>query len=377
MASTKTVLFNDGEVMSFADLNLISQGATKRAWDVPGYADTMGDALPRIIDGEDFGDCFDTPDVQLGGVYTKGGGLQPSSSGLDSNIGAGFVGGYYHNLPPSSFGPKMRWAFITKAAAIGFTHVPTGVGLFRWDYVEVECNENDSDAESQDFKDEVTGAISTSSLSKRRSLELTFSVNQGTPGADPIFPTLTSGKKVVCAFKVSDTAIVETRDLTWPFGPTISCIGAGTNSFRYGAGAQWVPLADQGIGQVSAAAPGDEILLVPPMHFGDPFARLIAIQLKHRLSPNALVRLARWKPNVGAETPEYGPNISFSFTRDSTYRFETHSLRSGPFASNSPMWCNGLKTKGLQDEGGVVLSVVCGDDGTDQIAYANWIFAKG
>ena len=86
------VLFNDGEEVVQGDFNALQNALTERAWEVPGMADlTAFDEFGQLYT-DAFSDNGTLWTARNYGVFTRGGGLLPSASGLVSSIGGGMVG---------------------------------------------------------------------------------------------------------------------------------------------------------------------------------------------------------------------------------------------------------------------------------------------
>jgi hypothetical protein len=119
----------------------------------------------------------------------------------------------------------------------------------RIDIIQVKLEWKDAGTVSRDFKDGVTGALSSQAMSVERYVQATFSIKQGTPAATPSYPALDAGYALLAAVRVpalwttgfsadalgASSAII--RQCSVPLG--IEAITMNANEFDYGAASNW------------------------------------------------------------------------------------------------------------------------------------------
>ncbi len=196
MSVIKQVLFNDGEGIEYGDLQLAQQFVVAGLWET---------LLGRIGEGT-------APSVNLQGIWYGDAGVAiPAGSAMQVQLLAGMMAlpaadaGTYNPSPIGGATPALSDESQIVPYWLPSTFVTHAVGhatLPRWDTLVVTVEWVDDSPETRDFKDAVTGAISSSSLNKRRTAVLTKTVLQGTPGASPTLPTIPSTHRYVPVYSV-------------------------------------------------------------------------------------------------------------------------------------------------------------------------------
>jgi hypothetical protein len=273
----------------------------------------------------------------------------------------------------------MRWIYIS-GTDVQFTLSAAGVGLQRYDLITVKLEDIDGDSEPRDFKDGVTGALSTSSLSKKRAVRATFDVTQGTAAASPTIPSVPAGVQLVFVVKVDNTQITEVRDCTFPVGrPTMSSLPLNRLALYSSAGVDWT--LETG-GRLTATGFVNSIHIPAGPAAGDPTARLIGFQIRYKLSAGTLMSMVRGRYDAGiTAVASLAANLEASLTLDNTDRTATIDLRGHPNNTKGPCWGNGKFFKEFRPTDGeaheaLMLDVKAGAAG-DRIYSINWIVAKG
>lgn len=77
----------------------------------------------------------------------------------------------------------------------------------RVDLIQMALSYVDGTATSRDFKDAVTGAVTTTTPTKRRRIQCVLSVKQGTPAASPRYPDPDAGNCVIAAVFVGTNCV--------------------------------------------------------------------------------------------------------------------------------------------------------------------------
>lgn len=199
---------------------------------------------------------------------------QPSTGAYGSTIrplrGAGTVriltassirvyGGMFLELTDGPFDADDSISLLAAGEQTDFTGIAaTSAGTFRRDLVQARVVLDNAPTESRDFKDAVTGALSTSSIVKRADLNVEFSIKTGTEGtaAATLNPANLgnpdAGWSVIGAYLVSDTGITSGNNHYWdfrrPWGSFYKRIAAhNTNSPNYtrdGVGVSYITAAN-------------------------------------------------------------------------------------------------------------------------------------
>ena len=365
------VLFNDGEEVVQGDFNALQNALTERAWEVPGMADlTAFDEFGQLYT-DAFSDNGTLWTARNYGVFTRGGGLLPSASGLVSSIGGGMVGVWSNsgNLPSddSTASRTMRWVFLS-GSTWSYTHAATSSGQYRIDIVTCKIDEAAAVWTSRSFQDATTGALTTWTGDKQTALTLDLDASTAvTVGAEAasaaaaVVPAIPSGRRLLYYVVVHDSTMTA-YDCTVPLGRLITGISFPTNSaiYRNGAGGGWTEIFGAGLNEMASpttSASTNAIFCVPPDSIaGDPSVRILGVLITAHLHANDTVRVERnttagaWSPTVLADIT---PLWIVPGYLDGNYHSVLVDLRGLPFDASylpriqgrGPFWANGATTK--------------------------------
>lgn len=378
LQSSKILLYNDGEGLSFDDLNNAQKGHTQRSWEWPDYATACG--FSQAIDGTNFETVFGAPETSGMGqvVFCKGQGPGLYADALDLTLGAGFMGVYTGNASPIALEPKMRWIYGDYNSVV-FSLTAAGSGLKRYDVLTLAIDEEDGENEDRDFEDSVTGAKTTESLPKKRSLTGTFNITQGAEDADPTPPLMSATDHVVALILVNDTAIETVHDCMMPFGPVHSHITYPGKDSSYNVGdptVHWSVVGTRllcihsGFGTNVALA-----WLFPRMFAGDATARLIGVELGFPVfDATATVEVIAFGPGPQDETILQ----SITSIAASSMRID---LRGYPFwlsGARGPFWGHGGRAKvpQLTTMPGTTIGLKLHSRLNDSLDWIRWHFVK-
>lgn len=199
----RDLLFNDGEGITHADLNNARAFLGARVFDQlieheAGAAAVIGtDPDLWSVQGEDT--------VLTSLVYTLTGGDGVLKVGSAATK-IGTYGGTIFQKIANADGEEANFIPFTMGA--GEFDLTIGAGDAtnpRIDIVQVKLEYVEGGSESRDFKDAVTGALSTTTPNKTRRAQATFSLKAGTPAATPTYPAPDAGYAVLGAVRVPAT----------------------------------------------------------------------------------------------------------------------------------------------------------------------------
>ena len=354
------VKFNDGEEVVESDFNALQNALTLRAWEVPGYADftafdQFGGASGDYSQMLAYSTGISTARNQS--VYTRGGGLCPSSAGFVSSLGGGFLGVWaqddhdgYPDTGVSTSARWMRWVFLPPSA---WTHVhgAAASGKYRYDLVTCRVLEGDSGTlTTRSFEDATTGALTTQSFEKQTALTLDLdaatAITVGAEGSDPAaltLPLIPAGRRLLYYVKVSSSAIVGTYDCTIPAGKLITGITFPKNDGVYRSGT-WT---DAGLGLIACTTAATVACIPPSQICGDPSVRILGVAVTATLNTGDTVKVQQF-PTVGG--PVVLADITSKFTLDGSLHTTLVDLRGLPASTSyvhnyGPVWANGATTK--------------------------------
>lgn len=348
----------DGRALTDTDLNSIGVNATRRAWEVPGYAHLLGHDEISSSGAVDYSDVFAGTGSRLldYGVFTIGRGLEVSSSGLGTSVGAGFLGIWRDPdgpaPPPTSGDNRMYWVSVADGD-IAVTHTAAASGKQRWDLVCVTPSEVNGDSATRHFQDAVTGVVTSEVVVVGRKPTITVSVVSGTednPGsANMPYLVDLSGEHVVYAVLVSDTAVVSVYDFTVPVGTIKSGLVLGREGTSFGAAA-WAPQEDN-LGIASEVSVGGDLLIFPPVSVrGSVDGLLLGIKIVHKLYSGCSVYISALPTGAAGGSLVNLVTLTASITMDGTDRSKMLDLRGIPASENTPpLWLNGTNKKGQTD----------------------------
>lgn len=389
MPDNKWMLFNDGEGILQTDFNDMQSFFLSKIYDQFKFFQALAITAPRVGAADwDFdevsGGEFTTPTYLDDFCWAIGGSGRANKpiGTLVSSFGPGMIGLYSSSGPPvvgPEF-PRFRWVQIDGET---FTHSSNaGGGSSRFDVVHVGiAAPADGDSESRDFKDAVTGALSTTTPNKRRTWVGDAVLLEGTVGGG--LPTVPAGR--VALYYVELTAGgVELQDI-WDWRVPVGSVSvaqafSGQDSYDNFTGAV------AGAGSRPSGAAGEKMVLMPKGgNNGLRFARLVGMEVKYQLSAGAIVTLGNANVGGGAAPAVLGDDITSLFTLDGTARFgQFDTLNASPFfggpGGGSPFstWNNHSKHTGRVPttviSAGIQMGVTSGAAG-DFVDHLKFFFA--
>lgn len=186
----KSVLYNDGEALTTGDLNDAQAFSEARLNDqiLRGVVGSITHTVP--------GQQAEMEEAPYLYCLNSSGGAPGVSGALQLG---GFVGGViFQSLGGTILGDSPN--LLASSATFPITTLAAGDATFdRIDVIEVKLDVITGDSQSRDFEDDTTELLSTQSFDKKKRVQATFNVKQGTPSASPAFPTLTTGYSALYA----------------------------------------------------------------------------------------------------------------------------------------------------------------------------------
>ncbi|HEY4178136.1 MAG TPA: hypothetical protein VGM90_14920 [Kofleriaceae bacterium] len=185
----------------------------------------------------------------------------------------------------------------------------------RVDLVEIKLEFVDADQESRDFEDAITGAKTTITPYKTRRVVCSIQINQGTPAANPSYPTPTAGFAALAAVYVpaSHNAVHSPdnlRDQRFPLG-SVRVYDTPASDFYRPGGTPWTLNQEQYV--VDAGSTAASVYAYCPAVGKN--ARLVGVSVYGRwgdgLATNVeLVRTLHQIPGTPAHTVLAAPSTS-------------------------------------------------------------------
>jgi len=202
-----SVEYNDGEGLVHTDLNAQQAQMNARFTDVLGSGLNSSGDYPSIVASISSTSTLFVP--KAGQAY-----LSPGA-GLTLNMASGWIG--QKNPLFSTFdgtNPELIMARVELGAGPHFTLDAADVVNPRIDLVQVRLSEVANSSISRDFKDAVTGFLTTQVQNKSKSVQVEFSIKVGTPAASPVAPVVDAGWALMAKITVQANAtVVATPDL--------------------------------------------------------------------------------------------------------------------------------------------------------------------
>jgi len=371
------ILFSDGEEVVEGDFNALQNCLTERAWEVPGMADlTAFDEFGQLYTYA-FSDNGALWTARNCGVFTRGGGLLPSASGLVSSMAGGMIGIWSNPLNRPSSDPTaartMRWVYLS-GSAWSHTHAATSSGQYRIDIVTCKIDEAAAVLTPRSFQDATTGALTSQSFNKQTVLALDLDAStavtvgdEAASAAAAIVPAIPSGRRLLYYVVVHDSTMTA-YDCTIPAGSLITAITLPVNSaiYRNGGGA-WTEDYANNMGYLLApttVGAATAFCVPPPSIAGDPSVRILGALVTAYLHSGDTVRVERSPTALGgAWSPTTMAEITSLFTTGG-YHSVLVDLRGLPNGASSPpavkglgpLWASGATTK-AKDTGGDVNTI--------------------
>lgn len=380
----------DGRAITDTDLNAIGNSATRRAWEVPGYAELI--AFDQIADpsyDSVFGGGASIMSLKSG-VFTRGGGLAPSAGGAMSTVlGAGVIGIWKETggpTPPAQDGiAKMMWMYVTSAAAVSAEHADVATGFKRWDLVTCTIAEVDIAAVARDYQDAVTGVITSENVVTAKTMSLTVTVTTGTPQNDDseIPPAIPSGQHVLYAVHLDgDAGGADVAGIDLQLDCTIP-VGVLRRQLQPGQAGTWTDTSWEVTNAHGAIASKHtdtlcESLFFPPVA-GNGEARVVGVRIVYELAADSYCGLVKTTP--GDLSPTELVDLSSELTMDGAKHetfIDLHGLPSD--ADYGPFWAAGGQAKEQNVSGTSLALHVTGpasDQGSNIVWCVEWFYLGG
>lgn len=205
--SYKRVYFNDGEGLTFGDLNDIQTFIQSQLWD--GFYQRSAPGLVKSAVGTMTGAAgydFDLSGTNATDVSTahafalKGGAAYPVVGSGNNKVK--ITPGTLFQKVGTTDGSTPTFLPYTFTGAEEVTIANGDATNPRVDLVLMRLELVANDSQTRDFKDATTGVVTSNSMSKKHRVQCTLTVLAGTPAAVPTFPTVTAGYVPICAVYV-------------------------------------------------------------------------------------------------------------------------------------------------------------------------------
>lgn len=213
MRNPRLINFNDGEGLDHNDLNDLQTRLGYKHSDVLyypmsidrlGYTDSGGS-------GPFWQDIYATPSnfLDRATFFVGSSSCRPKTvSGLQKALQGGTLAIYNATIAPVITGENFLFFALEDGDGAVTLASNSGGGADRYDVVVISgISVGTNDTQSRDFKDATTGALSSSSVDKGRTIDPIFSVIQGTPGAG--VPAITAGNHPVAIWRITTSDTTE------------------------------------------------------------------------------------------------------------------------------------------------------------------------
>jgi len=326
MAIVKQVLFNDGEGLTFEDMNNVQEFLNAQINDL----DIRGRAMAS---------AFETSSSPAY-AFTPGNQAAPYDDAADRTL-TNLQGAVYQRIAGTVTGstPTMLGYFLA-ADELSTQFADNASGQDRIDLVSIKLSQTNGDSESRDFKDASTGVLSSSSLNKRRNVLLEIDVAQGTPGTPPVEPSAPAGYVKWASCLVPDgiganpLLPVNVRDHRMPIGFR-QVVRAGAESTYNSGSSQYT--APSGNSHILADGAGarQAVSYLP----AGGISRAIRVGMSSNIiaASGAATQLTRHRLNVVPSDTLLGTPIGIEAAAG-TFDWQEYGIL-GSFGE--PLWCNG------------------------------------
>lgn len=267
------VKYNDGEGLLHTDLE------DQQRQSLAGWVDFIAAGFNYTGDYPDlFGGTTGDMPSSVVFVPRAGQGFVEPAGGLGTRFEPGWIAQL--NVAFSAFSgdnPRVLMARIgNQGAGAHYVHDAADAVNARIDILQVRLSQVDDQLTSRDFKDAVTGALSTQNLNKETSVQVEYSIKNGTPAASPVAPATDAGWAVLTRVRILAGATVlnadDVIDMRMPMR---------VSQYRVSPGAMFTEDGDSswsnngGIGRVKTTSDANPIHAVCPVGFGN--KRIIGI----------------------------------------------------------------------------------------------------
>lgn len=366
MGIIKEVLFNDGEGLTYGDLTNIQRFASAKLQDV-----LLHKLATRGANG--------TPETDSVYCWAFGDGAFPYCSATPMVV-TNNVGTLCHvkDVTVTGSSPKMLIYHVATDELLTTVNAAHAT-LNRIDSIFLSLSESNGDSESRDFKDAVTGALSTTPLNKKYNVSCTKSYVPGTGtslAATPVPMAAPSGYMRWCDIYVPAVAASLTpgnlRDQRFPLGhQTVHCHSHAASHWRTLGG--W---AINGDGVWGANALNDvlECSLTPASAYQH--GRVTSVFLYANLGAAAEVQLVRreWDSYTDTVVGDYSASVLAQLGGGSGLAILAVT------SSSVPVWANGFSAGPASYHEGIAAAGVSStlylkikaDSIADRVRFARW-----
>lgn len=303
--SYKDELWNDGEGLDSADLNDARGFIGARLFDQL-LAHMMGGPLASAnptLWGDHGGDSPSGGTVPL--AFTLGvGDAYLWFDGVPQGELRIAPGTVFQKVAGKNGNEPTLLSYDIGASDFTFTVADNAAGNPRVDLIQIKLELVNTDVQSRDFKDAITGALTTTTPTKKRRVQATCNVKAGTPAATPTYPTPDAGFVALGAVYVT-TGWTAAAGLTSAYGAdagivqlsiplNVRAIAVNPRDFDYSSGANWA-LVD---GFAVASGAGADLVIPVPVASG----RIVGISMSAAFVTSSAVQFGIVARGFGAFT---------------------------------------------------------------------------
>lgn len=344
MADNAVVNFNTGEGLFAADFNNLSQNILHQIHDFSLYLTSLGLGRNSTATPADYLSVYSTnyatPNPLIGALTFTPDSFSlhvENDTGTNIKIHPGMFWVYdLLTSPNDELTPGFKGFHSSSEVDLSYGTLPA-VGNYRYSTIVVEVSSAAATSTSRDFKDAVTGVLTTQSVDKRLEYQATFSLvhgadnvgsalpypEQGASGTR--YPTLSAGQHVVGYVLADNSGVVAVFLATYPVRTGVvserSMLNRGTPD------AEW---PSQGINKLlqsnSVGGAGDGFML--STQAGLSGTRILHARTAYDQNEASLLSLVELAASSAPDTYintvltyNVGRNINFATTGDQTYTF--------------------------------------------------------
>lgn len=376
------VLFNNGEGAVHTDFNRVGSRAAASALDqiLLRQVGNLGVSADPDIVGVTTIPGHDSL------IYTSTGGdcvIQQGAAATQVKLGTGTL---FQRRPSPAAVDGTEALFlpytIVESDSTQFTISAGHATLPRIDIVQVKLEWIDGATESRDIEDATTRIVTSTTVSKTRQVQATFSVKAGTAAATPSYPAPDTGYGIVASIRVpstwttgttpdgtGSTTLLGLRQCTMPIGVSMHCVTPLENAAN---GTNWT--VTSAVGWIASGGAGSALVVWCPT--GSSTKRIVGISVTGRWNTTGSLTLRRcdmtlFGPNVGGSS--YVDLSPVLVNTDNTFRtYFAHvghiadaSTDSNPSGANGvvgdPFWAAGGKAGPAAKPIGLATLPVAGD----------------
>lgn len=258
--TSRKVLFNDGEGIAHEDFNDLVTEYNAISLDRRFYADIVG-AQAAADGGSNYKFQWNNADFAVQKCYVGGGiagGVAATKDGLTWTLSPGMYYQYV-GLTGIEAGEHKLLEFQVDGDEVTGSVTAPGSGQ-RFDRLEMKLEEVDGEAELRDFKDAITGALTTTNVNKRKRTQATFQIRQGILNGGITQTGDIDGFVPIAYISVTSAGIQAVYGCTHPMFNGVRTYDM-VHSNNVWSEAGWVKIdpSTGTIGYLNAASPGDEI----------------------------------------------------------------------------------------------------------------------